>query len=312
MGQDHGVPLPLEHSDFFRQIETEIYTGSYHWLICGITMDSQTSAPSFRLGFIGGGKLAGSVIRGLVRAKFCAPGSVLVSEPNEPTRRVLEDEAGVSVTAENAEVAAKSEIIFIGVKPAVVVPVLSDLAPMLERKLVVSLAAGVRTSSMEKVAAAHFMRAMTNTPSAICRAATAIAGGTRSTKAELSAVREIFDAIGVVVEISEDQIDAVTALAGSGPAFVYTVIEALARGGEKMGLAGNAALVLATQTVLGAAQLAAETRLSPEELRKMVVTPGGTTAAGLAAMEELKTSESLIAAVEAAAKRGSEMAKENS
>jgi pyrroline-5-carboxylate reductase len=234
-----------------------------------------------------------------------------VSEPNETTRRILEDESGVSVTAENAEVAGKSEIIFVGVKPAVVVPVLTDLAPMLERKLVVSLAAGVRTASMERVAAAHFMRAMTNTPSAICRAATAIARGNRTTNAEVSAVREIFGTIGVVEEIPEDQIDAVTALAGSGPAFVYTVIEALARGGEKMGLAAEAALVLATQTVLGAAQLAAETRLSPDELRKMVVTPGGTTAAGLAAMEELKTSESLIAAVEAAAKRGSEMAREN-
>ena len=275
-------------------------------------MDSQTSAAAYRLGFIGGGKLAGSVIRGLVRAKFCAPGLILVSEPNEATRRTLEDEVGVSVTAENAEVAEKSEVIFVGVKPAVVVPVLNDLAPMLERKLVVSLAAGVRIASMEKVAAAHFMRAMTNTPSAICRAATALAKGGRTTNTELSAVREIFSAIGVVVEVGEEQIDAVTALAGSGPAFVYTVIEALARGGEKMGLAADAALTLSTQTVLGAAQLATETRLSPEELRKMVVTRGGTTAAGLAAMEELKTAQGLIAAVEAATKRGQEMAQENS
>src|SRR5436190_2549807 len=274
-------------------------------------MDSQTAATSYRLGFIGGGKLAGSVIRGLVRAKFCAPGSILVSEPNEATRRILEHELGVSGTAENAEVAEKSEIIFIGVKPSVVVPVLNELAPILEGKLVVSLAAGVRVASLEKTAAAHFMRAMTNTPSAICRAATAIARGSHTTKSELSTVREIFGAIGCVIEVSDDQIDAVTALAGSGPAFVYSVIEALAQGGEKMGLSLDGALTLATQTVLGAAQLASETKLSPAELRKMVVTPGGTTAAGLAAMEKLKTSESLIAAVEAAAKRGAEMAREN-
>jgi pyrroline-5-carboxylate reductase len=164
---------------------------------------------------------------------------------------------------------------------------------------------------MERAAAAHFMRAMTNTPSAICRAATALARGSRTTNSELSAVREIFGTIGVVVEVADDQIDAVTALAGSGPAFVYTVIEALARGGEKMGLAPDAALALATQTVLGASQLATETKLSPEELRRMVVTPGGTTAAGLAAMHAMKASESLIAAVEAATKRGSEMAREN-
>ena len=273
-------------------------------------MDSQTSATSFRLGFIGGGKLAGSVIRGLVRAKFCAPELILVSEPNEPTRRILEHELGITGTADNAEVAAKSEIIFIGVKPAVVVPVLSELAPMLERKVVVSLAAGVRVASLEKTAAAHFMRAMTNTPSAICRAATALARGSRTTNSELSAVREIFGAIGVVVEVTDEQIDAVTALAGSGPAFVYTVIEALAHGGEKMGLAPDAALALSTQTVLGAAQLASETRMSPQDLRKMVVTPGGTTAAGLTAMNERKASDALIAAVEAAAKRGREMAQE--
>jgi pyrroline-5-carboxylate reductase len=273
-------------------------------------MDSQTVTP-YRLGFIGGGKLAGSVIRGLVRARYCAPGLILVSEPNEETRRNLEHEAGISGTPENAEVAEKSEVILIGVKPGVVLPILTELAPLLERKLVISLAAGVHVSSMEKVAAAHFMRAMTNTPSAICRAGTAIAKGGRTTAGELSVAREIFSAIGAVVEVAEDQIDAVTALAGSGPAFVYTVIEALAAGGEKMGLASQAALTLATQTVLGAAQLASETKMSPDELRKMVVTPGGTTAAGLAAMEEHKTADGLIAAVEAAAKRGAEMAREN-
>jgi pyrroline-5-carboxylate reductase len=274
-------------------------------------MDSQTSASAFRLGFIGGGKLAGSVIRGLVRARYCAPELILVSEPNESARQVLEQELGVSGTAENGEVAKKSELIFIGVKPAVVVPVLTELAATLERKVVVSLAAGVRLATMEKVAAAHFMRAMTNTPSAICRAATALAKGSRTTNNELSAVREIFGVIGAVVEVTEDQIDAVTALAGSGPAFVYTVIEALARGGEKMGLSWEAALTLAIQTVLGAAQLASETKMSPEDLRKMVVTPGGTTAAGLAAMEEHKTADGLMAAVEVAAKRGAEMAAEN-
>jgi pyrroline-5-carboxylate reductase len=273
-------------------------------------MDSQTSG-AIRLGFIGGGKLAGSVIRGLVRARYCPAAAILVSEPNETARRILEHEVGVSGTAENLEVAERADVILIGVKPSVVLPALGEIAPQLERKLVISLAAGVRISSMEKVAAAHFMRAMTNTPSAICRAATALARGGRTTNGELSIARELFSAIGAVVEVQEDQIDAVTALAGSGPAFVYTVIEALARGGEKMGLAADAALTLATQTVLGAAQLATETKLSPDELRKMVVTPGGTTAAGLDAMEKLKASEALIAAVEAAAKRGSEMAHEN-
>ena len=274
-------------------------------------MDSQTSAAPVKLGFIGGGKLGGSVIRGLVRAKYCSSSSILVSEPVEAARRALEEELGIMTTAENAQIAEKAEVILVGVKPSVVLPVLSELASETERKLVISLAAGVRIAAMEKAAAAHFMRAMTNTPSSVCRAATALARGTRTTATELSMAREIFSAIGVVVEVSEDQIDAVTALAGSGPAFVYTVIEALAEGGKKMGLGHDVALTLATQTVLGAAKLARESKLSPEELRKMVVTPGGTTAAGLAAMTELKTEAGLIAAVEAAAKRGAEMAQEN-
>ena len=275
-------------------------------------MDSQTSTQLPRLGFIGGGKLAGSVIRGLVRAKYRPSGEIIVSEPNEVARRTLENELQISGTAENAEVAKRADIIVIGVKPAVVVPALSEIASLIDGKIVISLAAGTRIASMEKAANARFMRAMTNTPSAVCRAATALARSGRSNDADVSLAREIFSAIGVVVEVEEDQIDAVTALAGSGPAFVYTVIEALAEGGEKMGLGWDVALTLATQTVLGAAQLAAESKLSPEELRKMVVTPGGTTAAGLAAMEKLKTSEGLIAAVEAATKRGQEMAKENS
>jgi pyrroline-5-carboxylate reductase len=274
-------------------------------------MDSQTSPNPIRLGFIGGGKLAGSVIRGLVRARYCSPVAILVSEPHAATRHRLEEELGIRGTSENVEVAEKAETILVGVKPAMLLPILGEIAPQLERKLVISLAAGVRLPSMEKVAAAHFMRAMTNTPSAVCRAATALARGGRTTNAEVSIARELFSAIGAVVEVTDEQIDAVTALAGSGPAFVYTVIEGLARGGEKMGLAADVALTLATQTLFGAAQLATESRLSPEELRKMVVTPGGTTAAGLAEMERMKTSESLIAAVEAAAKRGAEMAKEN-
>jgi pyrroline-5-carboxylate reductase len=266
---------------------------------------------SYRLGFIGAGKLAGSVIRGLMRAKFCPPGEIIASEPNEQTRAALQKESGVSVTADNAEVADQAEVVFIGVKPPMVLPVLQELSDRLQNKVVISLAGGVRISSMEKTGNARFMRALTNTPSAICRAATGITRGSRSTTEDVDLAAKIFGAIGMVVEVEEKQIDAVTALSGSGPAFVYTLIEALAAGGTRMGLSADVALTLAAQTVLGAAELMIESKMSPEELVKMVVTPGGTTAAGLAVMEKLGTSESLIAAVEAATKRGQEMAKEN-
>jgi pyrroline-5-carboxylate reductase len=191
-----------------------------------------------------------------------------------------------------------------------VLSVLRENAPALNGKLVISLAAGVRLESMEAVAPARFMRVMTNTPSAICRGASAIAPGVRTTEKDLAKAEDVFTAVGIVVRVEEQHIDAVTALAGSGPAFVYTVIEALAEGGQQRGLSGEAALRLATQTVLGAAQLASESGMSPEELRKMVVTPGGTTAAGLAAMKKLNGSEAISAAVGAATDRGREMAKE--
>jgi pyrroline-5-carboxylate reductase len=271
-------------------------------------MDSQT----YRLGFIGAGKLAGSVIRGLVRAKFYSPQEIIASEPNAEVRAALQGDVGISVTETNASVAEKAEILFLGVKPDIVLPVVRELAALLKDKCVISLAAGVQISSMEKIAAARFLRVLTNMPSAICEAATAITRGTRTTEGDFELARTIFNAVGVVVEVNERQIDAVTALAGSGPAFVYKVIEALAEGGTKCGLSPKTALTLATQTVLGAAQLASESGKSPEELIKMVVTPGGTTAAGLAAMKKLGTTEGLIAAIEAATNRGREMAEENS
>ena len=265
-----------------------------------------------QLGFIGAGKLAGSVIRGLMRAKFCPPNKIIASEPNEQTRAALQRDAGVHLTAENAEVAEKSEVIFLGVKPSVVLPVLKDLKVHLGNKLIISLAGGVRIASMEDAAPARIMRALTNTPAAICRAATGICRGNRTTDDDVDLAKKIFGALGVVVEVTEQQIDVVTALSGSGPAFIYTIIESLADGAVKLGLAKEVALELAMQTVVGAAELMQESKMSAEELVKMVVTPGGTTAAGLALMEKLGTRESLIAAVEAATKRGQEMAKENS
>jgi pyrroline-5-carboxylate reductase len=269
------------------------------------------ASQTYRLGFIGSGKLAGSVIRGLMRAKFCAPSEVIASEPNEQTRNALKKETGINLTAENGEVAEKADTIFIGVKPGMVLPVLKEFGGKLQNKAVISLAGGVRIASMEKVANARFMRALTNTPSAICRAATGIARGSRSTNEDVDLAKKIFGAIGVVVEVDETQIDIVTALSGSGPAFVYAIIDALANGGTKLGLDATASNQLAIQTVLGAAELMRESKMSAEDLIKMVVTPGGTTAAGLAVMDKMKTRESLIAAVEAATKRGQEMAKEN-
>jgi pyrroline-5-carboxylate reductase len=273
-------------------------------------MDSQTKETPYRLGFVGAGKLAGSVIRGLVRAKFCLPKEIIASEPNKTVRTAIQRDVGIALTAENAEVARTAEVILVGVKPGVVLPVIRELGTKLEDKLVISLAAGVRLEAMEPIANARFLRVLTNIPAAVCEAATGFARGNRTTQDDVEVVAEIFSSIGFVGEVIEEEMDAVTALAGSGPAFVYSVIESLAQGAEKAGLRPDMANTLAIQTVLGAAHLAMESSLSLADLIKMVVTPGGTTAAGLTAMEKLKTSEGLIVAIEAATKRGQEMAKE--
>jgi pyrroline-5-carboxylate reductase len=271
-------------------------------------MSLQSDDLRYRLGFIGGGKLAGSVLRGLVRAGFCAPEEIIVSEPNESARESLGTELGLKLTAENAEVAEGAEMIFIGVKPGVVLDVVASIGRGGVDKQVVSLAAGVDIANMEAKSEARFMRAMTNTPAAVCQAATAIARGSRTTDLDIDRARAVFSAIGTVVEVPETMIDAVTALGGSGPAFVYTVIEALAAGATRCGLPPEVSLGLATQTVRGAAQYALESQLSPEELRRMVITPGGTTAAGLQVMEERGSAGGISAAVIAAAARAKELA----
>jgi pyrroline-5-carboxylate reductase len=266
---------------------------------------------NYRLGFIGAGKLAGSVIRGLVRSGFCAANEIVANEPAEAARNSLAKDLAIDFVGSNAEVAQAVDTIFVAVKPGVVLPALRDISSDLANKLVISLAAGVRLPAMEESAPARVMRVLTNTPATVCRAASAIVQGARSTSADVDTVRKIFGVIGAVVEVTEEQIDAVTALSGSGPAFVYTVIEGLAKGGERVGLPPETALTLATQTVLGAGQLALESKLSPEDLRRMVVTPGGTTAAGLKVMDEMRTIDGLVRAVEAARKRAEEMAREN-
>ena len=265
----------------------------------------------YALGFIGAGKLAASVIRGLLLKNFCAPDAILASEPNVETRTQLQNELGISLRTDNSEIAAKAETVFLGVKPQMVLPVLRGLGAALTDKLVVSFAAGIRIAQMEEITPARIMRVLTNTPSAIGRGVSAFASGPRATEQDREKIRMMFGAIGLVVEVDDEQIDAATALAGGGPAFVYAMIEALARGGEKMRLNKQASLQLAAQTALGAAEMMITSGKSPAELVKMVVSPGGTTAAGLRVMEERSVADALADAVEAATKRGQEMAREN-
>jgi len=164
---------------------------------------------------------------------------------------------------------------------------------------------------MDAVTPARIMRVLTNTPSAIGRAASAFAGGSRATDQDREKIGAMLSAIGLAVQVDDEQMDAVTALAGSGPAFVYAMIEALAHGGEKMGLTKQSALRLAAQTALGASDLMITSEKSPADLITMVVTPGGTTAAGLRVMNERSIADAISDAIKAATERSQEMAREN-
>lgn len=265
----------------------------------------------YEFGFIGAGKLAGSVLRGLLLKKVCRSDQIIVREPNAETVEPLKREFGIAIAPDARALAAAANTIFLGVKPQMVLPVLRELGSAGQGKLVVSFAAGVRIEQMEAVNSARVMRVMTNTPSAVGRAATGFAAGSRATAADRQLISDVFSALGVAVEVDESQIDAITALAGSGPAFVYSFIEALAEGAARDGLDRDAALRLAAQTALGAAELVLTSGKTPEELIRMVVTPGGTTAAGLEVMRQRATTEAISAAVEAAALRGREMAEAN-
>ena len=265
----------------------------------------------YQFGFIGAGHLAGSVIQGLLKVNFCAPSAIIVSDLSEELRQKRARDFGIHVTARNSEVVKNADTIFIGVKPAVVLPVLRELGDSSANKLVVSFAAGIRIEQMEAATTARVMRVMTNLPAAIGCGATAFARGSRSTHVDAQCIEQIFSAIGITVEVADEQIDAVTGLAGSGPAFIYTVIDALARGGEQHGLTRDAALKLAAQMTRGAAELTLCSDKSPQQLAADVATPGGTTAAGLAVMETLGASDALIAAVSAAVERGREMSRES-
>lgn len=268
------------------------------------------TAPSFRLGFIGAGKMAAAIIRGLVESGSYAPGEIIASRRDEAALAELRDAQSVTVTTDNAVVAAGAETILLAVKPAQVVPVLAELGELLAGKLVISLAAAARLASMEAASPARFVRALSNTPAAINKGATAYAPGARATAADVEFVEALFGAVGIIVPVEEAALDAVTGLSGSGPAFVYTVIEALTDAGVANGLPAHIAAVFAEETMLGAAELAIWSDRSPAELREQVITPGGTTAAGLAAFAEHGGREALIAAVTAATARAREIAAE--
>jgi pyrroline-5-carboxylate reductase len=260
------------------------------------------------IGFIGSGRMASALLEGVVRAAIAPPADILLTDKRPAAAAELAQRTGAQACPSNAAVAAKAALLILCVKPGDVPAALRESGD-LTGKLLISIAAGVPLRRLREWApgAPRLIRVMPNTPALIGQGAAAYAAADGTTPADLKAVERIFGAVGAVVRVKEGLLDAVTGLSGSGPAFIYSVIEALAEGGVEMGLPEDIALRLASQTVLGAAAMVLQTGLPPAQLRDQVTSPGGTTVAGLAALEKADLRGALIGAVRAATRRSGEL-----
>jgi len=277
-----------------------------------------------KLGFIGCGKMATALVKGVLKSGLCQPGDIAVSDVHPAAAAKLAKDAGVNAVAGNPEVVNASEVIVLAVKPA-------DAADAIRRltvqhtesgmrwavqgaggksgKLLISIVAGMSISSLEKAGGEKFriIRVMPNTPALVLAGASGFATGTRATEDDAENAQRIFGSVGVAVRLKEELLDAVTGLSGSGPAYVYTIIEALADGGVLMGLPRDLALQLAASTVAGSAAMVLQSGEHPSALRDQVASPGGTTIAGIEALEKGGLRAALIAAVRAATARAREL-----
>ena len=269
-----------------------------------------------KLGFIGGGNMAEAMVNGLITASFIEARNILVSDPISERLEYMHSEYKVKTTSDNRELVQKSDILVIAVKPQSVKKILKNFADLVDgEKLIVSVAAGVPISLIEEILDGKsekkvpVVRTMPNTPALVQEGVTAICRSEHVTKTEMKIVHRIFEAIGQTVDVEEGHIDAVTGLSGSGPAYIFMIIEALSDAGVKMGLSREVANILTVQTVLGSAKLARESGKHPGELKDMVTSPGGTTISGLHALEEGGLRTTLMNAVENATRRSMALGK---
>lgn len=262
-----------------------------------------------RLACIGVGAMGEALIAGFLRAGLLSAADVFVADADEGRARLVADKHGVTAGA-NADVSAQADIVIIAVKPQFVPPVLQQIAAKLHSDaLVISIAAGVPLSVLEQhlPAGTAAVRAMPNTPALVGHGATALAAGLHVNREQLDAASRLFAAVGTASVVAETMLDAVTGLSGSGPAYVYLFIEALADGGVQAGLPRDVALQLAAQTVLGAAHMVQQTGMHPGALKDMVTSPAGTTIAGVATLEDHGLRAACLRAVEAAANRSRQL-----
>ncbi len=264
-----------------------------------------------KIAIIGGGKMGSIIAQGLISCKLVSQKDITVTDIDAARLQAIRSELGLQASGENKATVKNADIIILAVKPQNMAQTLKEIAPAVNKaKIVISIAAGITTGFVEGylTKGARVIRVMPNTPALASAGATAVTKGTNASAADIKLARAIFDAVGITVEVDEKLMDAVTGLSGSGPAYCFVMLEALSDAGVQMGLPRDLALKLAAQTMLGSAKLCLEGNLHPAQLKDMVTSPAGTTAAGLQALEKGKIRATLIAAVEAATKRSRELA----
>jgi len=266
---------------------------------------------SGKLGFVGGGLMAEALIKGITGAGLVKADQILVADPSSARRALLQKDYNVTAVSEATAVWAECKVVVLAVKPQVVGAVLCESREAINAThLLISIAAGIPLSVLEGAVSGRgcrVIRVMPNTPAIVLKGASALSPGQGVNPEDLAVATSIFDAVGVSFVLDESSLDAVTGLSGSGPAYVFTFIEALIDAGVKVGLARPVAQTLALQTVLGSVLLALDGTRHPAELRAMVTSPGGTTIAGLHELEKGAFRALVTNAVEAATNRSSEL-----
>jgi pyrroline-5-carboxylate reductase len=262
------------------------------------------------IAFVGAGNMAGALIRGLIGTATVPAERIIAADPDQDRLSALRSELGIRVTGDNAEAVRDATVVVLATKPQVFEEVLPGIAAAVGADaLLVSIAAGISSRDIEHAfpEGSRVVRTMPNTPALVGAGATAIAPGSRATDDDLDLVETLFRSVGIAVRVPEEQIDAVTGLSGSGPAYVFAMIEALRDAGTREGLPEETALRLASQTVFGAARLLLDQGETPEVLRERVTSPGGTTRAGLDALETMGFADTIRGAVRAATRRSVEL-----
>lgn len=259
--------------------------------------------------FIGAGNMAEAIVSGMVAADFCEPEKIVMTDIRQERLDDLAAEYGVSTSTDNG-VIQNAEIVVLAVKPQVLEIVLKEITPFLMAEtLVISIAAGIPAAKIEASLGegARVVRVMPNTPALIGQGASALAAGTHADEADLEVAEAILQCVGLTVRVEEKELDAVTALSGSGPAYVFYLLEAMLAAAEQMGLDSNIARSLAVQTVEGAARLMKDSGEGATVLRERVTSKGGTTEAAIRSLDESGVKEAIVKALKAAKARSEEL-----